>query len=449
MSLHLRYGADVFSRLHGAKYGTTFGTGRQQFSARRHRAEKLRVVLRLVEPLDEELHRLHRRERVEDLAEDPHAVQLLLLEEQLFLARARAVEVDGRENAAVDELPVEVDLHVAGPLELLEDHVIHPRARVDEGRREERERVEQDDDVALVLDEALRLFDDHLGDLDVPRRGLVERRGDDLALHGALHVRDFLGPLVDQEDDERDLRVVRRDRVCERLQEHRLARARRRDDEAALALADGHDEVEDARGQIRGLEADALLRVERRQVVEEDLFARDVRVLEVDGLDLDQREVPLAFLRRPDLPGDRVPGAQAELPDLRGRDVDVVRTGEIVVLGRPQEPESIRQHLEDALREDQAEAFGLGLQDLEDQLLLAQRGRALDLEVLRDLDELRHRVVVQRPDVENGLGGSVRSSGRRGRIFDVGGEIPGIDVAGGVVGAGDFASRHGLLLGGG
>src|SRR5664279_5162577 len=85
-------------------------------STRRHRAEKLRVVLRLIEPLDEELHRLHRRERVEDLAEDPHAVQLLLLEEQLFLARTRAVEVDGRENAAVDELPVEVDLHVAGPL---------------------------------------------------------------------------------------------------------------------------------------------------------------------------------------------------------------------------------------------------------------------------------------------------------------------------------------------
>src|SRR5664279_543004 len=332
-------------------------------STRRHRAEKLRVVLRLIEPLDEELHRLHRRERVEDLAEDPHAVQLLLLEEQLFLARTRAVEVDGRENAAVDELPVEVDLHVAGPLELLEDHVIHPRARVDEGRRDDRERaalldvpgrpeealrllegvcvhaarqhlarrrarrvvgareardrVEQDDDVALVLDEALRLFDDHLGDLDVPRRGLVERRGDDLALHGALHVRDFLGPLVDQEDDERDLRVVRRDGVRERLQEHRLAGARRRDDEAALALADRDDQIEDARREVRRLEVDPLLWVERREIVEEDLLARDVGVLEVDGLDFDEGEVALAFLRRPDLAGDRVTRAQAELPDLR------------------------------------------------------------------------------------------------------------------------------------
>src|ERR1035437_7879150 len=111
-------------------------------SARRHRAEKLRVVLRLVEPLDEEIHRLHRRERVEGLADDPHAVQLLLLEEQLFLARARAVEDDGRENTAVvDELPVEVALHLAGPLDLPEDRVIHPRARVGDCRRDDRERA--------------------------------------------------------------------------------------------------------------------------------------------------------------------------------------------------------------------------------------------------------------------------------------------------------------------
>ena len=38
------------------------------------------------------------------------------------------------------------------------------------GAGEARDRVEQDHDVALVLDEALGLLDDHLGDLDVARR---------------------------------------------------------------------------------------------------------------------------------------------------------------------------------------------------------------------------------------------------------------------------------------
>ena len=64
----------------------------------------------------------------------------------------------------------------------------------------------------------------------------------------------------------------------------------------------GRDQVEDARGHVRSaLEAGCVLRVERRQVVEEDLLARDVGLLEVDRLDLDQGEVALPFLRRTDL----------------------------------------------------------------------------------------------------------------------------------------------------
>jgi hypothetical protein len=55
--------------------------------------------------------------------------------------------------------------------------------------------VEEDHHVALVLDQALGLLDHHVGDLHVPRRRLVEGRGDDLGAahaHGALHLRDFL-----------------------------------------------------------------------------------------------------------------------------------------------------------------------------------------------------------------------------------------------------------------
>jgi hypothetical protein len=50
------------------------------------------------------------------------------------------------------------------------------------GAGEAGDRVEQDDDVLLVLDEALGLLDDHLGDLHVALRRLVEGRADDLAL---------------------------------------------------------------------------------------------------------------------------------------------------------------------------------------------------------------------------------------------------------------------------
>jgi hypothetical protein len=125
-----------------------------------------------------------------------------------------------------------VDFHVAGALELFVDHVVHAAAGVDQGGGDDGQRaafldvasgaeealrllqgvgvdaagqhlaggrhhgvvgagqagdrVEQDDHVLLVLDQALGLLDDHLGDLDVAGGRLVEGRGHDLALDRAL-----------------------------------------------------------------------------------------------------------------------------------------------------------------------------------------------------------------------------------------------------------------------
>ena len=117
--------------------------------------------------------------------------------------------------------------------------------------------------------------------------------------------------------------------------QHGLAGARRSDDEAALALADGAEQVHDAAADAlaHGLHLDALLRVERREVVEEDLVAGLFGRLEVDGFDLDQREVLLALVRRAHVAGDGVAGLEVELADLRGRDVDVVGAGQVVVVG--------------------------------------------------------------------------------------------------------------------
>ena len=149
-----------------------------------------------------------------------------------------------------------------------------------------------------------------------------------------------------------------------------------------------------------GFELQPLLRIQRRQVFEEQLVARLIRRLEVDRLDLDQREVPLAFLRRADLARDRVAGLEVELPNLRRRHVDVVGARQVVVVGRPQEAEAVRQHLEHALREDEAALLGLRFQDLKDQLLLPHAGRARHVHVFGDLRELLNAHVLQIGDVE-------------------------------------------------
>src|SRR5579862_9659994 len=89
------------------------------------------------------------------------------------------------------------------------------------------------------------------------------------------------------------------------------------------------EQVEHAAGHVflGGFHLKAALRIERGQVVEEDFVAGDLGIFKVDGFDFDESEVALAVLGGTHLAGDGVAGAQVELADLRGRDVDVVGTG--------------------------------------------------------------------------------------------------------------------------
>src|SRR6266853_1477626 len=167
-------------------------------------------------------------------------------------------------------------------------------------------------------------------------------------------------------------------RVGHGLQHHRLASARRRIDEPALAFADRAEQVKHAPSHILlgGFHLEAALWIERRQVIKENLVARDFRVFKIDRFDFNQCEISFTIFRRAYLAGDGVAGAQVELADLRWRNVDVVRAGKVVVFRSTQKSESIGETFEDAFGEDQAVLFSLRPQDLKDQLLLAHAARA-------------------------------------------------------------------------
>src|SRR5919107_594476 len=80
---------------------------------------------------------------------------VLQLVQQELLAGAALGDVDRREGALVGELAVEDQLRVAGALELLEDHLVHARTRVDQRRGDDGERAALLD-VARGAEEALR-----------------------------------------------------------------------------------------------------------------------------------------------------------------------------------------------------------------------------------------------------------------------------------------------------
>ena len=206
-------------------------------------------------------------------------------------------------------------------------HVVRPR--------QPRDAVQQNHHVLAELHHAPRLLDHHLRHLHVPRRRFVERRADHFTVHRPLHVRHLFRPLVDQQHDDVALGTVVQDGVGDELEQHGLAGIGRRDDEPALSLADRNQQVHDAHRDVasRMFEHQPLVRKERGEVVEVHAVLQRLGVLVVDRLHPQEREVTFLLLRRTDLSRHDVPRPQAEPPDLRGRNVYVVGTRKVVVIG--------------------------------------------------------------------------------------------------------------------
>src|SRR5258707_11422508 len=81
-----------------------------------HQVQEVAIPLRALELVVEELHRLHRIELGQHLAEHPDSVEHTWAEEELLLAGPRAPDVDRREDALVHQTAVQMDLHGPGAL---------------------------------------------------------------------------------------------------------------------------------------------------------------------------------------------------------------------------------------------------------------------------------------------------------------------------------------------
>ena len=100
-----------------------------------------------------------------------------------------------------------------------------------------------------------------------------------------------------------------------------------------------------------------------------------------------QGEVAFAVLRPADAAARWSP-VQVEAADLAGRDVGVVRTGQVARLGRAQEAEAVGQDFQHAVGGDALAVAGQDLEYREDDVLLAGAGDAfLDLQLLGDVQQ--------------------------------------------------------------
>ena len=136
------------------------------------------------------------------------------------------------------------------------------------------------------------------------------------------------------------------------------------------------------------------VRVAGPQVVEGDPVLGFLRLLEVDLLDLEQGEVPLALLGGPDLAHDRVAGAEIEALDLAGRDVDVVRPVEVVPVLAAEEAIALGQDLQHALASNDRIGVEQRLLDAEDQILLPKAGVVGDVQLLGQRVQFSDRLLL-------------------------------------------------------
>ena len=165
---------------------------------------------------------------------------------------------------------------------------------------------------------------------------------------------------------------------------------------ARWPLPSGREEVDHPHGEVAvlPLQPDPRIGIAGPEVVERDPVLGLLRLLEVDLLDLEQREVALALLGRPDLAHDRVAGAQIEALDLAGRDVDVVGAVEVVPVLAAEEAVAFRQDLQHALAPDDRVGVEQRLLDAEDQILLPKAGVVGDVQLLGQRMQLSDRFLL-------------------------------------------------------
>ena len=98
----------------------------------------------------------------------------------------------------------------------------------------------------FMLNQTFCFFYNHFSDLHVTRSGFIKGGGDNLTLHRTLHIGNFLGPFVDQQNDQEHLRMVFGDGAGNILQQHGFTCPRWRNNQRTLALTLRADNVDDA-----------------------------------------------------------------------------------------------------------------------------------------------------------------------------------------------------------
>ena len=178
---------------------------------------------------------------------------------------------------------------------------------------------------------------------------MIVRRGDDFtALDRTPKVSRFLRTFIHEQDHSVNVRMICENGIGDVMQQGRLACARRGDNQAARAFADGRDEVYHARGNAIGhsFEDIPLVRIDTGQIIELLHRLPLFRRVPINLEDLGQLGAAFFGWHRPAF--DLEAGLEAEFSDHVRRHVNIVRADLEALGGIAQEAKPFLADFEDA-----------------------------------------------------------------------------------------------------
>jgi hypothetical protein len=200
---------------------------------------------------------------------------------------------------------------------------------------------------------AARPLECHARNGNVPIGRMIEGRGYDLSEPARFHLRDFLRPLIDQQDHQRTFGVIGRHTLGDGPEDGRFPGLGRRHDQGALPLSERTEEIDDA-GNMRdgtvslrfAFEGEKFFGMGGRQGAESGAFELAVTRLPIDVRHFHQGRALAAAIGLAHFSVQLVTGAQSELPDQRSRDINIVPTGEIRGLRPAEKTGPVRQNIQ-------------------------------------------------------------------------------------------------------
>ena len=221
----------------------------------------------------------------------------------------------------------------------------------------------------------------------------IKGRSHNFSFDGALHFRHLFRTFIDQKNDQNAVGVVCGNGVRDVLHQNRLTGLRACNDEAALALTDRGNDVDQTPREVF-LTAHVAFKLQRdvgekrRQVFKKHPVLDGFRSLTVDGVNLYKRKVAFVVFGRTHFAFNGVARVQIKAADLGGRNVDVVRGGEIARIGTSQKTEAVGKDFKGTVAENLFAGFGAFFENRKHEFLFAHALGIVDLKLHRHVKQL-------------------------------------------------------------